>query len=792
MTRLGQTARLFARSPAILLGVVLSLTLGVGVSAAVFGYLHSMVVPPLQKEHAEDLMRLVQVPAVQTYAAYRRLADHVRTLDMAVYYRIKAGMGRGPAATPVQLECITHTYFILLGVRPALGRVFEAREDVEGGPPSVVLGYRLWTRRFDADPSIVGTTVELNGRPYTVIGVAPRDFGGVESPGADAWVMLAASPTQCVGVDGWRDAVSVLVVGRIRDPFTLMQASDEISSQRTAGAAMNSGLFRPGSEAPLLPLFGPEGGVLGRRSSELRVVYWIAGGAAAALVLVYANVSALLLLSVLRRRDELDLRCHVGAYRRHVFTQVLSESLLLAALCIPFAVVVGWWTAMVMDALVPVGSVQNFVTLRGLGTVAALVLGGGVVGGVWPALEASGAVGGGKGPHGASALGRRRTLVRDLLVAMQIAVATMLVVAAFLCVRSGAATRRGVGYDLEHVIVASMDVERTGLDAARAQWAFEILRARVLRVPEIEAAALSSHLILGFERSYIPIQVAGSEGGLVVMSADVSSSYFEALGTRIVGGRGFESADGGWAGGEPVVVISEGLARRLWPNGEALGSCVLVGFPNPVCAEIVGISESRRVENFARASDEVFFPLANDATPRALLVRTRMPARAAIGAVTAALRDALPDLPFVEVRHIGDLADSQTRAVRLAARMGGLLGFIAALLAGIGVYATMGESIRQRRRELGVRMALGAGAGDVAWLVIGRGMAILGIGVLLGLAAMGAVVAPAMVALLFGVGPLDALSFFGASGVVGLSGMAGVVGPAVQAVRLDPGLVFQD
>ena len=755
------------------------LAVGVGVSAPVYSFLQSLGAPPLRGEHTRDIQRLVRVPAIKTYPAYRGLLERVSVLDMGMYYRVKAGVGRGSSAAPVQLECISHTYLHLLGVRPLIGRMFEEHEDVEGGVPLLLLAHRYWARHFAEDPTVVGTTVELNARRYTVIGVAPREFGGVESRDTDAWTLLAASPMQCLGHDNWHLA-AVSVVGRIRHPFTLAQAADEIASQRSAIAELNGRFFPMGPGVPVVPLYDPQ-----RRawSLEWRVLRWVGMGTAVAFLLVCANASVLLLLGVAGRREELVVRLQLGALRRQVVAQVLAETLALGIFCIAPAVVMAAWIAILMEALVPIGSVDDFLGLRGLGTVAALALGAGALSGVVPALKAARTGVNMTRAGGTGALTTRESFFRDVLLAGQVAIALVLAMTAGLFARSAAAAKSDLGYDLEHVIVASIDLNRTGFDAARAQSVFDLLLRRVRRVPVVLSAAVSSSSLLELGTDYTVLQLPGAGDALMMKATDISPSYFETLGTRLVRGRPFDSRDS--TSGQPVMIISEGLAERLWPNGDALTSCAFVGFPEPVCADVVGISESRRPDTITQVDDEIFLPILRGIAPRVLLVRTHAPAHAAIDAVASAVQGALPDLPFVDLRPLAHLADAQTRAVRLAATMGGLLGGIVVILAGIGIYGAIAVSMRQRRSELGIRLALGARRGDVAWLIMRRGLTILATGWIVGSVVISAVT-PAIAALVFGVTPLDPVTFLWATVVVWISVMIGVVVPTVRAAQVEP------
>ena len=762
--------RFARRAPATMLGGALILTLGVGACAAVLGFLLSMAAPALPGDHGDGIERLVRVPAVKTWAAYRDLAERVRTVDLAVYHRGGvASMGRGRSAAPLRLECISHTYLDLLNVGPAVGRTFAAREDVEGAAPLVLLGHGVWTRRFAADPSVIGTVVEVNGRGYTVIGVMPKGFGGVEPVGADAWTLLAASPRRCLGVDDWAQSVQLKVVGRIRDGFGHRQVAEEVAGLRGPLDEAGRTLAAAGFGGAVEPLYGSGSRA---RSREWRVLRWFGWAGAVVMLLVCGNVSVLLALDVARRRDEIAVRLQLGAQRGMVFGEVLLEALALGLLSAAPAMTVAAWMLVVMEAFLPVGATDYWRGWRGGGVVVAMVLGAGLLSGIVPAAVAAGtrvnrAVAGGA----AAVTGRRRRL-RDGLVAAQIGVALVLTVVAWLFVRSAAAAGRGVGYDLDHVIVVSADLQRMGFDEARSRSAFGVLRDRVQRVPGVVAAALSTHAPLGFETAHVALRRLGG-GGLAVVATEVSPSYFEAVGTRVLRGRDFDPDD--LLGGRAVMIVSEGLAERLWPSGDALGSCAFVGFGASECSEVVGVSEQRRSQRVTwEADEEVFFPLSpRGAAPAAMLVRSSATGREALSGVAAAVRGARADLPFVEVHALSDVAQGQVRVVRLAAVLGSLLGGIVAMLAVVGIHAAIGSTLRERGVELGIRMALGASPAGVAWLVGRRGVAILVGGWVAGVV-VALVVTPVVGAELFGVTPRDPGAFLRASALVGVSASSAI------------------
>lgn len=775
--RLANMVRRFPRWPAVVLGATLTLGLGVGVSAGVLSFIQYVVAPALRGEYALDLQRMVRVPAVKTYAAYRATVERVRTVDMGVYHRTSVGIGRGASAVPLRLECVSRTYLRLLGVHPMIGRTFAALEGANGEPPVLLLGHRFWTLHFDGDPGVLGTMVDVNGRQYRVIGVVPRDFGGVESPGADAWTLLAASPLQCLGsLDGWQRSTSLQVVGKMREPFTGGQVSSEIESLRSFIAELNGPLFPIGTGAPVFPLYYPE---LLSQSPERRILRWVGAGSAAVLLLACGNVSVLLLLGVARRRDEMETRLRLGARRRQIFTKVLGEALVIGVGSAVPAAIIATWTVMLMRTLVPSGTVSEILGPHGIQIVAAIAMGAGLVSGIGPALAAA-------RTRVYSLEKKRRTLAQNALLAAQVAATLVLVIVAGLFARSIAAVRRDIGYDLQHVIVASLELERAGVDVARAHEVFNRLQQRMLREPAVHAASVSSQAPIGFSSDAVLLRLPGGVTSMVSVSY-ITPSYFTTMGTRLLAGRHFGPDDTSGA----VMVVNEALAKRLWPSGDALGACAFVGFSNPECMEVIGISESRRAERITEVNNEIFVPLSRDNMPRVLLVRTRSSAETAVGAVAVAIRDEASALPFVDVRPIADRADEQTRALRLATRMANFFSVIALALTGIGIYSAMAVSIRERRFEVGIRMAVGASRGDIAWLVMRRSVAILAVGWIVGGAASIFLVPPGLDALLFGVAPRDTATFLWGSVVVGFSVIAGSVGPVVHALKVPPTLALR-
>ena len=777
--------RTLGRQPAVSLATTAALIAGIGVAAAVAGFLDSLNTPPRWTARVPDPNMLVRVSPVRNYGSYTAIGPRLRTLDVAVYRRVTAGTGRGPFAAPLQLECVSPAYLALLGVRPFAGRDFDARDDVEGGPPTVVLAHHFWMRRFGGDPAVLGTMMQVDDRLHTIIGVAPPDFGGVDSPPADAWTLLAASPKFCdaSGRPILDQGAWLQTVGRVRPGFTVAHADAEVAALFAADAESGRRFGRGVVE----PLYGRRAA---HGSPAGRVGRFLAAGVVFMLLVVCVNISLVRSLHVADCRDALAVRRLLGATRLRLGWALWAETLLLAAACVPPAAIVALWTAWTLEAFFPIGSVEAVLSPRGLAALTAVALAVGSLGGAAPAV--AGARTALRSASGKSMpAGTRPSLGRDALLVSQVAVALVLIMVAQLFVRSTSEIRRGLGFDLDGVAVLTADLERAGFGSADRLSTFHLLAERVVRLPHVEAAALASQSLLDPDDSHLMLGVTapGSFGSVVMSTFNaVSPPYFDVVGTRIVRGRAFTREDA--AGSRPVMIVSDSLARRLWPGRDATGLCAFVG--NAGCVDVVGVSESRRPGAVRYYEEEFFVPLAQASrygmdvdTPRALFVRPKDAGDDSLAAIAAAVRGAVPDLPFVSVARLSDRADAETRSWRLGIRMFGLFGGVAVLLAGIGVYGSLAGAVRRRTPEIAIRMALGARPADVVRLMLRRSAMVLAAGMALGGAAL-LVVAPLLRARLFGVVPTDGPSLAAACGAVAVSVSLAVVAPITRAVRVDP------
>jgi predicted permease len=674
---------------------------------------------------------------------------------------------------------VSADYFDLLGVSPGVGRFFGAAEDVRGGVPAIVLSAHVWRQQFGGRSDAVGAMVLVSAIPHAVIGVAPRDFRGVDMTAPDIWVPLATSASACSLTgrdmldrnDRWLDAI-----GRLRDGATLSAAAAEIDRVAASQAGLGSA-----TRSPLEPLLEARHGGVSRDS---RLARWLTFGSALVLLIVCANAAGVAAVRALERRRELAVRMQLGATRLRLVAQVAAESLLLAAGSAGVAVLVTAWFGLVLDGFFRTASV-HWHDPTTLALVAVLAGVAGLASGSLPALHAARAVRFDR-IHGTTDrpwAGR----MRDALLVAQVALALVLTVGAGLFVRSVQAVKRGLGYDLDRVLVATVDVERAGIRRqAEKHELFARMLERVRALPAVEWAALSTAGPLGSGQFYV-VQPGGPPGGPATATprtrSGVSVDYFATLGTRVVSGRPFHERDAEAV--PPPVIVSENLAQELWPGEAVVGTCRDVWYGRP-CAEVVGLTEVRRIGSLTRENAEIFVPLTMSGdVPQALFARPRGAADRAAAAVAAAMRSVSPRLPFVDVRPLEQIANAQARSWRLGAMAFGVFGAFAVLLAAVGLYAALAFAIRQRTMEIGVRISLGATPRGIASLVFRRGAVLVAAGWLLGLAAA-AGLGGSVRALLYGVAPADAVTLIAGSLVLATAAIAGCLVPAWRASRIDP------
>jgi putative ABC transport system permease protein len=801
-------ARVLARSPGFVSVAVLTLALGIGLNTAIFSVVNAVLFKPLPVERPEQLVGIynreqegIITHAPLAFPDYRDIREGTQALTGAFGYALDAfALDTGGSSELVFGEVATGEYFSTLGVRAAVGRAFTPAD--EAGPaaaPVVVLSDASWRRRFGADPDVVGRTIRLNGGIYTVIGVAPPEFTGlyrVISP--ELWVpMRWGSEKRRADLDN-RGGRWMFAMARLRPGVTIGQADAEAAAigkhlqqeypqtnarREVALVPVNDVTFMPGLETVLYPASLVLLGVVGL-----------------VLLIASVNVANMLLARATSRRREFAVRLALGASRGQLVRQLLVESALLAlAGAVAGLVLAMWGDAALLAAL---GSLQlpfpvtltlalgpdRWVLAYTLGLAAVTTLAFGLA----PALEASRAdlATTLKDESGTASGGVRKRRLQQTLVVAQVALSLVLLIGAGLSLRSlFNANRVDPGFRPQGVARAVFAPESRGYKPEQSREFFRELLERVRALPEVESAAVASHLPLTFEirdtagvpdgKQSLPI-----EEWTELDNANVGPGYFEAIGIPVVRGRAFEERDA--ARGRQLGVVNEALAARFWPGEDPVGKRLLVERDQePV--EILGVVRNARYRTLGEAQRPFLYQGydAIDYNASALVVRTRGDVDALLVRLREISRAVDESVPVVGLQTL----EAATSVALLLPRTGAILflsfGLLGLTLASVGLYGVIAYLAMQRTREIGIRVALGAQRGDIVRMVVGQGFKLALSGVCLGLA-VALVATRAIAAVLYGVSATDVLTFATVSlTLLGVAAVACYI-PAWRASRLDP------
>ncbi|HET7275724.1 MAG TPA: ABC transporter permease [Longimicrobiaceae bacterium] len=794
--------RQMVRNPAFTVVVMLTLALGIGANTLMFGALDALFLrPPPEVREPEQIERIYIVRNEGTmstpeggggsYPDYRDLRAGTRTFASVAGQLSPTDMdlGLGERAQQVTGQRVTGGYFPTLGTRPALGRFFGPAEDTIPASYVAVISHGFWQRQFGGDPAAVGREIRLEGEVYTVVGIAPEHFHGIDPERVDVWV--PTSTASWGGLMSSRGNTGLELFGRL--------ASGVMPEQAAADA---SAVFRHAAETAVTPewltvdptpaaFLGPLNEQLGHKRSEAAsVALWLAIITGMVLLIACANVANLLLARAARRRREIAVRISLGAGRGRLVRQMLTESMLLALLGGAAGLLLAFLGTDLVR-LFPLPPIPSLIDARVLGFALGVSLLTGVVFGLVPALQASGSglITGLR--DGASMADPSRSRTRTVLLVTQVALSLVLLIGAGLLIRSLVESRSvDLGLDIDRLLYVSINLDGAGYDET-AQDAFYASALKRLRAqPGVEEAALSlvaplsgSGMAFGFEVDGITEGPDAREGPYV---NPVGPEFFQTTGTALLRGRAFTAAD---REGSPIVaVVNERMAELYWPDGSALGGCIRIGSSDDgtvPCTEVVGVVESIRHRPLETAVPKYYLPLAQRGAPGTILVRTSGDPQAMIGTVRSAIQRLASDLPFVNVIPATDEIAPELRPFRLGAILSSLFGVLALLLAAVGLYGVVAFTVAQQTREIGVRMALGAGGGDVLRLVVVRAMLVTLAGVGVGLA--GALAATrSMEGLLYGVSAFDPATFITVPFLLLIVSLLASYIPARRATRVDP------
>jgi predicted permease len=786
--------RTLRRNPGFAVFAILIAGLGIGASATVFSVVNTLLLRPLPFEKPSELVWIANrdrpgLSGQTTQVGHLLdLRERTGTLSAVAGYFAFYGVsdnllsGRGD---PERLSGVpvSENFFDVLGVKPLLGRTFDSRESAWNGPKAVMLGYALWERRFHRDPTIVGTSLVINDAPHTVVGVLPAsfDFATVFAPGSrfDIYLPFPLSPE----TNRWGNTMAM--IGRLKPGETVARARAEV---RLLAPVMSR-------EHPERNEFGGIVSPLAAHvSGNIRLaVLVLAGAVGMVMAIVCANLSSLLLARTAARQREIAIRMALGAGRKRLLAQMLTEGLVLSS----GGAVLGLALAAAGTRLLAGLESVSIPLLRDVRTDGAalvftvgITLITGIVFGLAPALQASG-----KGMASAlkdssrgSTGGRERAFVRNALVVSEMAFACVLLVGAGLLIRSlSSVLEVRMGFEPAHASTIRVDPDsRVATPAQRVAYMDDVLR-RVTEAPGIERAAITDSLPFGRNRTW----GAGAKGVTYergqypsAFVRVVSEGYPAAMGIPLLAGRDFSPSD--MPGKEQVILVNKSLADALWPGQDPLDK--FIAGPCADQRRVVGVlGDVRHLSLEQPSGNEMYIPArqCDDLAGSYLVVRSTLPP----GQVAATLRTALvpiaPNLAVNDFRTLQQIVDRSVSPRRFTVLLLGGFAVFALLLASLGIYALISYSVAQRTQEIGIRMAIGASARDVQAHVIGQTLRLAGIGLVIG-AAASLLLARGASGLLYGVTAGDPQTFAGMIAV--LATVAFVAGylPARRASRIDP------
>lgn len=802
------TLRTLAKSPGFAAATMVSLALGIGANSAVFSIVDTVLLRPLPVHEPDRLVAL-------TTSDHHSESPHGLSYLDYVDYRDRSGVFSGATAfmpLPLNLSSggrnertwgymVSADYFTVFGVPAAIGRTFLPEEgSAEGSHPVAVLSYGAWQRRYAGDPGAIGKTLLINGHPFTIIGVTPKEFRGVEVIVApDIWLPLTTHDQTFPGSEEWlgqRDNHTFRVWARLNPGVTMPEAQAAVTTLagqlELAYPATNKNVkltLYPQWEARFEPGAG-RGLAMG--SAMLITVVGLV------LLIACANVANLLLARAVARRREIAIRLAVGSSRGRLVRQLLTESLILALLSAAAATLIALWSANALRSIHPPSdipiSLDFRLDLRVLAFTTLTAIVSVLLFGLVPALQASklDLVTSLKAEEAPPSGRRRRLALRDMLVVAQVTLSLVLLICAGLFIRSlASAQTMDLGLRSHGTVLASVDLELQGYDKPRGLAFCHDLMERIRGIAGVQSASLASPVPLDFVADGRDFVIEGREvtpdkEKVGIGLTTVDTDYFDAIGTPLLKGRAFTPQDR--EGSLPVVIVNETLARQFWPGQDAIGRRLLMDGRDGKPLEIIGIAKDGKYRMyFEKPQPYVYLPLAQHYTGALTVVlRTSVDPGSAVAAIRREVAALDPDLPLFGAATIEAFLQGRTfMGTRLVAWLLGIFGLIGLTLAATGIYAVMSYAVERRTHEIGIRLALGAQIRAVLLLVVRQGMMMALAGVAIGLVASLALTR-LMASLLYGVNPTDVTTFVVISVFLTVVALLACAIPARRATKVDP------
>ncbi|MGH9767040.1 MAG: ABC transporter permease [Blastocatellia bacterium] len=795
--------RRLIKTPGFAIIAILSLALGIGANTAIFSLVNMILFRPLPVANPEEVVSVSAVGKDGQFAAFSHLnyldfRDRNEVLSGLFVYRFVAlNLSRSGNNEKVWGYLVSGNYFDALGVKPALGRTFLPEEDqTRLSHPVAVISHSLWQTPFGGDPSVIDSDVLINGKKFKVIGVTPAGFKGTEAiytPEIYApFAMAKWIEPESDYLDD-RGSQNLFAVGRLKPGVSAAQAEASLNIL----AAQLAKDFPNDNEGLRIQVI-PPGFVLPQlRNAMLGVSAALMGLVALVLLIACVNLANLLLARATERGKEIAIRLSIGASRARIVRQLLTESVMLAvAGGFVGVALAGWIIDSIMALKPPIDipiTLEPHVDWRVLVFSMIVSVITGVLFGLVPALQSTKADLVPALKDIVSQSGVRRSLLRNSLVVAQVSVSLLLLIAAGLTLRALQQLRAmNPGFNPENALMMNFDLSLQGYQTDAGMQLRKRLLNRVESLPGVRSASITDFMPLSMNYNSAPIMIEGRplERGVNMpqaMNANVGLKYFETIGTPLLAGRDLTEQD--LEGKTRSVVVNETFARKFFPGANPVANALGKQFrtsPESQPWQIAGVAKDGKYWTISEEPRAfVWYPLGNQLAFNTLIVRTTTRPETVIGAIRGEFRNLDPNLPVTNVKPLTEHMNLSLFPARAFAALLSAFGLLALALAAIGIFGVMSYAVSQRTREIGIRMALGAGAKEIFKLIVGRGLllTLIGVGVGLALALVGT---RFLSSLLYSVSAIDPLTFAGVTLLLVAVAFLACYFPARRAMKTDP------
>jgi len=802
-------ARMLWKNFGVTIVAVVTLALGIGANTSIFSGVSAFVFRPLPVPQADELVRPVERTEDRGYADEFSYPDYVDYRDQNSVFAgilaedmVQAAIGTQSENDVIWGQVVSGNYFDVLRVTPMMGRAFVPEEDKSpGSQPVVVISHSLWQRRLGSDPQIIGKTVELNGRSYNVIGVAPQSFKGSKFALAlDFWVpmMMVEELQRNPGVLNERGSHFINLIARLKPEVSVEQATAEMTP---ISRRLNQ--TYPNDRASTTDVFVVSE-IEGRFEEAASMMK--SGSALAmsivglVLLIACANVANLLLARGAVRRKEIGIRLALGASRARLIRQLLTENVLLSLLGGGLGLLLAYWLTYLMQGFIPVlqyNVINDFFAIDSRALLFTLVISllTGLVFGLAPAWHASSpdVVPVLKGDVTVSQLGkRRRFTLRNVLVVSQVALSLVVLVCGGLFVRSFRnAQQMDPGFSAQDVLLLTANPQLIGYDETQNKDFFRRVVEGVSALPGVEAASAARLAPLGdSSNSSGPIlkegeTLARGSAGRNIMNTSVTPGYFKTLQIQMIEGRDFDDRDR--KGSQRTVIVNQRMAQMLWPGESAIGKRIFVGTDDRDPLEVVGVVKTGKYRSLVEEPRPFYYYPTMQRGPGMMtfFVRSTGDPRALVSPVRSYIQTLDRRMPVFAIKTMPEHMTWALWAPKMAASLSLAFGLVALLLSAVGLYSVMAYVVSQRTREVGIRMALGAQGGDVLRMITSHGMTLAAIGVGVGLA-LALVLARVLLTMLIGISVYDLTIFLTVPVLLVIVAFVACFFPARRATKVDP------